>query len=112
MTGKVFIVCEPTRLQNGERIATVNLTPAAAWGEIEILLQHNQSSMNPDATVELLKRKLNYFCDDDYLVPIGDPILMCICASIAADMNHGRVKLLKWDRIQEKYIPIKLDIRI
>ena len=108
---KVYIVCEPTQHRGGERISTVDLTPAADWGEPVILLQSNQTLLNPAPTIATLHAKLATFGDSDYLVPIGDPILMCIAAIVAASHNKGKVKFLKWDRILKKYIPIQSSIQ-
>lgn len=108
---KVYIVCEPKRRIAGEAVRSVDLTPAASWGEPIILLQNSQSSLDPSATIELLEERLAKFGEDDYLVPVGDPVLMCAAATIAAFRNSGRVKLLKWDRIQHVYIPIQMDIK-
>lgn len=106
MQKRVFIVCEPTHSIAGERISSVDLTPAVSWGEPIILLQSNQSLLNSDSTVKILNEKLADFNDNDYLVPIGDPVLMCAVSIIAAKNNGGRVNFLKWDRRQKKYFSI------
>lgn len=108
---KVFIVCEPTHRIAGERVSSVDLTPAAAWGEPVILLQSNQSLIDPSPTIDTLHVKLRNFADCDYLVPIGDPVLMCAAAMVAASYNSGRVKLLKWDRMLKKYLQIQINIK-
>lgn len=108
--GRVFIVCEPMRKgRDGERHRT-DLTPATEWGTPVVLLDYDQSGLNSAPTIATLDEKLADFCDDDYLVPIGDPVLMCAAASVAAFRNDGRVKLLKWDRNLSRYYPIQLVI--
>lgn len=107
---RVFIVCEPTQRVGSERVRSVDLTPAAEWGEPVILLRAAQACLDMTPTIELLKKKLESFSDDDYLVPIGDPVLMCTVAAIAASVNEGRVVLLKWDRQITRYIPIRVNI--
>ena len=64
----------------------------------------------PVPVVRALREKLAGFSDDDYLVPIGDPAIMAAAAAIAASFNHGRVRLLKWDRERRIYWPVQLDI--
>ena len=103
---KVYIVCEPTRYVQGVETKSVDLTPAAAWGEPVVLLPNMQTLLSPDSTLDALREKLVTFDDSDYLVPIGDPVLMCVVASIASQMNNGRVAYLKWDRKISAYIPI------
>lgn len=108
---KVYIVCEPTaKTPSGEHVRRIDLSPAAEWGEPVVLLSSHQSLLNPDPTVTTLYERLSKFCDDDYLVPIGDPALMCAAAMVAGRINGGRVKLLKWDRFMRKYIPIPLHL--
>lgn len=108
---KVYVVCEPSKMVAGQRVATKDLSPASAWGEVVVLLQTNQSTLNSEPTVDLLYQRLKNFNDDDYLIPIGDPILMCMAMAVAAEQNDGRVNLLKWDRIQCKYLPILVNVR-
>jgi len=105
---KVYIVCEPTHRIAGERIRAVDLSPAAEYGEPIILLKSTSSLIDSQPLVETLCERLATFCDDDWLVPIGEPALMCIAAMVAASMNKGRVKFLKWDRQLSRYIPIKV----
>jgi len=110
MKSKVFIVCEPTTRKDGELVPAVDLTPATEWGEPVVLLQQQQSFIGPAMTVQILNDKLSSFTDDDFLVPIGDPALMCAAAMVAASYNNGRVRMLKWDRKLGKYFPILVDI--
>jgi len=107
---RVFIVCEPTRIENGQQIKSVDLSPAAKWGEIIIVLQTSQAMVAPSAMIKTINDVLHDFSDDDYIVPVGDPILMCVVASIAARNNNGRVRYLKWDRRNRDYMVIKTDI--
>jgi hypothetical protein len=107
---KVFIVCEPTVRLNGEFVQAVDLTPALEWGEPVVLLQQQQSFIAPTMTTHTLQNKLANFSEDDYLVPIGDPALMCVAAMVAGSFNNGRVKMLKWDRKIKKYFPVQVDI--
>lgn len=111
MKNRVFIVCEPTRRIAGEQVGTVDLTPAAEWGNPIVLLQSNQSLLNTAPTIETLCEKLRTFDDNDYLIPIGDPVLMCMAATVAAMYNGGRLKMLKWDRLIKRYVPIQVDIK-
>ena len=106
---KVYIVCEPKKFNQGVEVRTVDLTPAAAWGEPVLLLPNTQVLLCPETTLHTLREKLVTFDDSDYLVPIGDPVLMCAAATVAAQMNNGRVAYLKWDRKISAYIPIRTD---
>jgi hypothetical protein len=60
--------------------------------------------------VSRIKRKLDKFTDEDYLVLIGDPAVIGIVCSVAAAKNNGRFKVLKWDRREKLYVPLQIDI--
>ena len=99
----VFVVCEPFGV-------TMDFTPALQFGQLEVLLTHTQSMIAPVPTIRQLREKLENFSDNDYIIPVGDPVLMSTVAAVASHMNHGRVKYLKWDRKQRQYIVVQTDI--
>ena len=110
MKSKVYIVCEPSLRRGDQLVPAIDLTPAAEWGEIIILLNSPQSFISPEQTIKVLRDKMSDFCDDDFLVPVGDPALMCAVAMVASHINGGRVKMLKWDRRVMRYFPIAVNI--
>jgi hypothetical protein len=101
--GKVFVVSE-----SGKH----NIAPALDYGEIVVVLPPNQSQVvfSSGPTVTRIKRVLEGFSDDDYLLFIGDPTAIAIMATVAAAKNHGRYKCLKWDKQERRYLPIQVDI--
>lgn len=106
----VWVTNEPYhRVENGAMQAKFNLTPAAAFGTLEILIPAGNSLISSVPTVRILREKLKDFSDNDYLLPVGDPAVMMAAGAIAAEVNHGRIKLLRWDRIQQQYIVIQID---
>lgn len=110
MAKKVYVVCEPTRVENGQQVKSMDITPAAKWGELVIVLQSSQSLIAPVPTIRTINEVLAKFDDLDYLLPIGDPVLMCAVASIAARQNNGRIRFLKWDRRNMDYMVIQMDL--
>lgn len=89
-----------------------NIAPALDYGEIEVVLPPSQSQVifSSGPTVARIKRVLESFNDDDYLLFIGDPTAIAIMATVAAAKNHGRYKCLKWDKQERRYLPIQIDI--
>ena len=89
-----------------------NIAPALDYGEIEVVLPPNQSQVifSSGPTVARIKRTMEDFSDDDYLLFIGDPTAIAILATVAASKNHGRFKCLKWDKQERRYIPIQIDL--
>jgi len=100
---KVFVVSESQKH---------NIVPALDYGEIEIVLPPSQAQVvfSSAPTVQRMKRVLDGFSDDDYLLFIGDPTAIAIMASVAAAKNSGRYKCLKWDKQERRYLPIQVDL--
>ena len=101
--GKVYIVQEP----EGK-----NITSAAKYGEKIIVLLHPgmQIGFSAGQATNVLDRKLSDFCDDDYLLLLGDPVAIGIAVAVASKWNNGRVKMLKWDRQEAMYYPIAINL--
>jgi len=90
----------------------VDILPATKWGELNSLASpFDQVLMNPGRIVSQLRRKLRWFDDEDWLLAMGDPAIIGIAFAIAADVNSGRVNLLKWDRMEKSYYPVHVSLR-
>ena len=108
--GTVYAVQEAMRKIQGQWRRMHDLTPALIYGKLKIIIegdQHLPISVQP--IIWEFKKKLKDFCDDDYLLLIGDPVLIGIATAVAADINRGRVKFLKWDRETAQYLEIGAD---
>ena len=89
----------------------INVLGAAEYGDIVVLFESGQQIMfSPQPAIKKLRRKLKDFDDNDYLLMMGDPAAMGIACCIASDMNRGRFKILKWDKIQKKYYSVSINI--
>ena len=89
-----------------------DIVSALKWGElIPLSSPTDQVHLNPARMVSQIKRKLQHFGDDDYLLAMGDPAIIGISFAIAADRNNGRVKLLKWDKIERMYYEVDIRVR-
>jgi hypothetical protein len=94
-----------------QEVAGRNILSAQEYGQLKLLLpEGSQIVLSSGPTVRKLKTKLKDFCDDDYLLLMGDPAAIGIACSIAADINRGRYKCLKWDKIEATYYPIEIDL--
>jgi len=90
----------------------VNILPAAKWGDLESLTDpYDQLHINPSRLVSQIRRNLRGLTDDDWLLAMGDPAIIGVSFAIAAELNHGRVNLLKWDRMEKSYYPVKVSLR-
>jgi hypothetical protein len=109
---KVFVTHEPTKWdETAQRLVPIfNLTPAAVYGDLEILLPAGASLISTVPMVRMMRDRLAGFSDDDYILPAGDPASMMAAGMIASSLNHGRVKVLRWDRQSRAYIPLQIDV--
>ena len=88
-----------------------NFADATSFGDCEILHPADQqTTYSTLPTIRKLNQKLARFCDDDYLLLAGDPVAIALAAAIAARFNNAKVKMLKWDRLLEKYFPLEADL--
>lgn len=109
--GTVYVIQEAMRKVNGEWRRIHDLTPALVYGKIKIIVtgdQHLPISIQP--IIWEFKKKLKDFSDDDYLLLVGDPILIGIATAVASDINNGVVNFLKWDREASAYLEIPADL--
>lgn len=111
--GKVFITQEPTRRNRntGEIEASIDLTPAAVYGELVVLLPPgNMPTLSSAPVTNKLIHALRNFCDDDYVLAVGNPDALMLVGAIAAKFNRGRYKSLVWDKRIRQYIASQKNI--
>jgi len=87
-----------------------SLTEAAAYGDIEVLFSGNKVGIGVQPIVKQFKYALRNFDDGDFLLVVGDPVLIGIASTMAAASNRGNVNFLRWDRQTRSYI--KIGVRI
>jgi hypothetical protein len=88
-----------------------NLLPARRFGELTVLLPANaQVGLSAGQVARHLMSKLSNFKDEDYLLLIGDPVIIGVATAVAAHWNNGRVSLLKWDRQEHTYYPVSFNL--
>ncbi len=71
---------------------------------IQVFPSHLSWQLNPETIADFTSATNNFFAahdftDDDFVVAIGDPVVIAIFTHIAAEHNGGRVRVLKWDRL-------------
>lgn len=83
----------------------VNIHNASSFGEVTTLIPHDHvhAALVTQPTLHKLRRLLRDFSDEDYLLPVGDPVLIALAALTAAKENRGRVKFLRWSRERKEY---------
>ncbi len=91
-----------------------DLVPASAMGDIVVL---NTRSLplfrDPTEILDAMRNAMVHhrFSSTDWLIPIGDPLLIGAAIHMAASMCNGVVSCLKWDNRHQKYFPITLNLK-
>ena len=89
----------------------INIMGAARYGELKILLPElSQIIFSPGPLIFKLRKLLKDFQPEDYLLLTGDPAIIGVACSIVSDITNGRYNLLKWDRQERSYYPIKINL--
>lgn len=109
---RVFAPQLPSRFDTSTRlwIPTMNMQPAAKYGELVVLLPPNANRLHTVPLLEALKTGMTDFAKDDWLVAVGDPSLIAAAACIAIRKTGGVLRLLKWDRLTSDYIAAEMTI--
>ena len=110
MNARVFVCTEPITYRDGQPEPMFDVSPALQYGSLEILTRHNQSMFISVPMVRSIREKLKDFNDNDFILPVGDPVTIGAVCAIAADINGGYYKILKWDKKQRKYLPIEIQV--
>lgn len=106
---KVYLASEPITYKDGAPQPLFDVTPALKYGELVILSQHNNSMFASVPMIRHFREKLKDFSDEDYILPVGDPVTIAAVAAVAADINDGYFKMLKWDKKQREYLVIEIN---
>jgi len=88
-----------------------NIMGAQKYGNLKVLLpEHSQIILSPGPLIFKLRKLLDKYTPEDYLLLTGDPAIIGVACSIVADKTQGRFNLLKWDRQEKMYYPIEINI--
>ena len=89
----------------------INIIGATQFGNLKVLLPENsQIILSAGPLVFKLRKLLQEYKKDDYLLLTGDPAIIGVACSIVSDITGGKYKLLKWDKQERRYYPIEIDL--
>lgn len=110
---RVFVV-QRSYMKDGAGILVerFNLDPATKFGQLVDLLSPSAKPFYiPDQLVgELMVKLRNYNPDLDYVLCVGNPILIGWAIAIASHRGGGRVSCLQWHGIDREYMPVHANI--
>ena len=109
---RVFVIQEIAGTKAGN--PKINIMGASTYSSsgkfIFLLPEFSQIIFSPGPLVNKLRKGLKNFKKEDYLLLTGDPAIIGVACSIASDITNGKYNLLKWDRQERKYYPIKINL--
>ena len=105
----VYVIQEIPGTKEGR--PKINIMGAQKYGEIKVLLREDsQIIFSPGPIIFSLRTKLKNFTQEDYLLLTGDPAIIGVACSVVSDITNGKYNLLKWDRQERTYYPIKINL--
>ena len=105
----VYVIQEIPGTKEGN--PRINIMGASEYGEFKFLLpEFSQIIFSPGPLVFKLRKLLKDYTEDDHLLLTGDPAIIGIACSIVSDITNGKFNLLKWDRQERMYYPIKINL--
>jgi hypothetical protein len=112
MRTKVYVIQEVMRRnpRTGDPERVHNLLPALKFGELVFLLDNRRFPISAGPVTAELRAKLAEYTEQDYIVPVGNPVYIGIVCALAAERTGGKFRLLKWDKPTEQYIEVFCDI--
>ena len=94
-----------------KRINPPNILPAKEFGHFVFCLEQGTQVMySPGPFVHMMKKNLKDIREKDYVLCMGDPTVIAASCAIVSDFTMGKFSLLKWDKQERRYIPIKYNL--
>lgn len=91
-----------------ERLDARGKAKAEQYGELVFLFSPNVKPFNTEPLIKELREKLADFSEDDYVLMIGNPIIMSLVSTVASDASDGPIKFLQWTN--GDYVPVDADL--
>jgi hypothetical protein len=105
----VYVIQEIPGTREGQ--PKINIVGASKFGELKVLLPElSQIIFSPGPLIFKLRKLLNNYTPEDFLLLTGDPAIIGVACSIVSDTTNGKYKVLKWDKQERQYYPIVIDL--
>ncbi len=108
---RVFIPQIPSRYDTNASawMPTVNIDPAKKFGELNVMLPPEANRLEVSSIVSVLKRMMKDYGPDDYVLALGDPMIIAL-ASVIAERAAGTLRMLRWDRMSREYMLVEVSL--
>ena len=105
----VYVIQEIAGTKDGR--PKINIMGASEFGVFKFLLPElSQIIFSPGPLIFKLRKGLQNYRPNDFLLLTGDPAIIGVACSIVSDMTNGKFNLLKWDKQERKYYPIEINL--
>ena len=99
----VYVVQQPA--------PTINILSASDFGYLVICLRNrDQAILSTAPYVQKMKKNLQDFRKQDYLLAVGDPVIIGISPAAVSEVTTGQFNILKWDKREFRYYPLEVDM--
>ena len=89
----------------------INILSASDFGYLVICLPNrDQAILSTAPFVRKMKKNLQDFRKDDYLLAVGDPVIIGISTAAVHEVTNGQFNILKWDKREFRYYPLEVDM--
>ena len=99
----VYVVQQPS--------PNINILSASDFGYLVICLPNrDQAILSTAPYVQKMKKNLKDFRKEDYLLAVGDPVIIGISTAAVSEVTNGQFNMLKWDKREYRYYPLEVDM--
>ncbi len=99
----VYVVQQPA--------PNINILSASDFGYLVICLPNREQAIYSTAPyTQKMQKNLQDFRKEDYLLAVGDPIIIGISTATVANVTNGQFNMLKWDKREHRYYPLEVDM--
>ena len=99
----VYVVQQPA--------PNINILSASDFGYLVICLPNRDQAIYSTAPyVQKMTKNLQNIRKEDYLLAVGDPVIIMLSGIIANDNTNGQFNVLKWDKREYRYFPLDFDM--
>ena len=89
----------------------INILSASDFGYLVICLPNRDQAIFSTAPyTQKMKKNLQDFRKEDYLLAVGDPVIIGISTATVANVTNGQFNMLKWDKREHRYYPLEVDM--
>jgi len=103
--GTVYCTQIPHRhdSKTGALVPSLNITPASEFGEVIVMMPPRSAFYDMNYLFKEVFGHLSHFkMDNDFLLPLGDPVLCGLCAAFLG-RRLPYFDILKWDKNIGRY---------